>query len=508
MKHLARNVLGLLCCSALLGPVAPAHAAEAADQAVQLAREAARADRHLEAIAAFGRAVQAAPQRRQEWLQEWADQHTWAGRLDEAIGLYREAEANEDPAARIRARLGMARALSWAGRHRLAVAQYESVLREQPSDQEARRGLGRVLSWLGRHREAASVMRQFLQDHPQDREATLILAESLSWMGRGDRALPVLRAQVAADAGDLRAAKLLKQLERDMRPQTALDYRDFNQSDGLTIRDVSLAAMQSLADGRGSFGARLGATRFVPPGGTANTIEVVRPGLQGRWRLNDAFEWNGRVGVDLINTAHNTSDASRLVHDTYLTWWPNDLLRFDLSSARRLFDSEFAVRNGLTITQTQFSVDLLPDDLTRYSLRTVDSRVSDGNRGNGWQFVAERRVWNEPRIHLGVRHNRFGFSQPGQTGYFNPEDYRSNEVTLQASGWLAQGLRWQVAGATGQENVRPGDERPIRSASVRLTWEATANLSVEAAYDHSTSRTLATGGFSREIARLSLQYRH
>ncbi|MDM7948407.1 tetratricopeptide repeat protein [Hydrogenophaga sp.] len=507
MKRLFRHLCAL-CCGALLGAWAPAQAADAADRAAQQAREAARADRHADAIAAFGRAVQAAPHRRPEWLQEWADQHTWAGQLDEAIALYREAGATQDPVAQYRARLGMARALSWAGRQSLALAQYEALLRDLPLDAEARRGVGRVQSWRGRHREAAALMQEYLQDHPHDREATVILAESLSWMGRADRAQSVLRAQLAADADDARAAKLLKQLENDSRQQTTFDWREFDQSDRLRIRDLSLATQHPVALGRGHVGLHLRTTRFVPTAGTVSRIDVVRPSAQARWRLNDDLEWNGRAGLDLIDTTGSTGDHSRLVHDTYLTWWPSDLLRLDLGSSRWTFDSEETLRKGLTATQIKLSADLLPDELTRWTVRVHSSRLSDSNRGDGWQFEAERRVRDVPRVHVGYRHNRYGFSLPGQSGYFNPADYRSDELTLQASGRLPTGLRWQLGWATGLEKSRPGDERPIRSANARLTWEVSTQLAIEAAYDHSTSRTLSDGGFSRGIARLTLQYRH
>lgn len=509
-----RNLAGRLCAlwlGALLvtAPVPDAGATTvAADEAVQQARQAARADRHADAIAAFGRAVSAAPQRRREWLLEWADQHTWAGRLDEAMALYREALATLEPAARPRARLGLARALSWDGRHSQALAQYQAVLQDRPGDEEARRGIGRVQSWRGRHREAAADMQQFLQDRPRDREATIILAESLAWMGRADRARAVLREQVAADAGDSRAAALLLKLDLDQRPQTTLDWRDFDQSDRLRIQDLSLATRRPLAEGQGHVGLRLGATRFVPPAGPVSSIEVLRPGVEARWRLTDSLEWNGRLGLDLIDTRGDTGDHSRLVHDTYVTWWPGDLLRLDLGSSRWTFDSEETLRQGLTATQTKLSADLLPDDLTRWTVRAHRSEVSDGNRSDGWQFEAERRVWHEPRVHLGYRHNRYGFSRPGQSGYFNPQDYRSDELTLQASGWLPAGLRWQLRWAAGREDVRPGDVRPIRSGSVGLAWEASPRLAFEAAYDHSTSRTLASGGFRRDIARITMHYRH
>ena len=81
-------------------------------------------------------------------------------------------------------------------------------------------------------------------------------------------------------------------------------------------------------------------------------------------------------------------------------------------------------------------------------------------------------------------------------------------TTGPASGWVGDRIGWQLRWAQGREDARPGDARPIRSGSASLSWALDPALAVEAAYDYSTSRTLATGGFQRGIARLSLRYRH
>jgi tetratricopeptide (TPR) repeat protein len=521
--------------------------AEAAREAtlqatLQAALAAARADRHAEAIEAYRRAIEAAPARRQEWLLAWADQHTWAGRLDEAATLYREALLRLDPAGRQQARIGLARALSWAERHAEALAvydealaafpadreaqlgrarvlswsdrqaealaQYQATLRDHPGDEDALRGIGRVQSWRGRHRAAVAEMQALLQRRPHDREATGVLAESLAWMGRSDRALPVLRAQLAADPGDRQAAALLQKLSPGLQPETSLDWRDFDQSDGLRIVEQSLATRLPLADGRGHVALRYARAAFEPPATPARDLRLQRPGLEGRYRFNDAWEWNGTVWREQIDARDRGARHRLWTHDTYLTWWPGDALRLDLGSQRWTFDSEEALRKGLSATQLKLSADWLPDELTRLSLRLNRARHSDDNRREGWQLEAERRVWHTPRVHLGYRHTGYGFSLPGQGGYFNPERYRSNELTLQASGWVGDRIGWQLRWAQGREDARPGDARPIRSGSASLSWALDPALAVEAAYDYSTSRTLATGGFQRGIARLSLRYRH
>ena len=504
LRAAAQLLIALSLAAGGLAAAAPADA----ETLLREAREAARADRHAEAIAAFERALQAAPQRRPEWLLEWADQLTWAGRLDEAIALYREATGLLAPPERVRAHVGLARALSWAERHAEAVAEYERALAIDPHDAQAQIGRARVQSWRGRHRDAVAQLQPVLQARPHEREATLVLAESLAWMGRPERALAVLRAQLAADPGDERAARLLAELERDTRAQTSLDWRDFEQSDGLRIRQTQLATRLPLADGRGQVGLLLERTVYRPAAGPVEHIEVRRPGVEARYRLSDALEWSGSLFLDLIDTRGAAGDHRRWTHSTYLTWRPVDGLRLDLSSQRWTFDSEAALRAGLTASQRQVSIDATPDDRRRFSLRANHREYSDGNSRRGWRFDAEQRLWRPAQLWLGYRHTRFDYSLPGQPGYYNPARYRADELLLHAAGTLGPGLGWGLRWAVGREVEQPGGARPIRSGGVQLNWTVQPRLVLEAAYDHSTSRTLATGGFERGIVRLSLRYRH
>ena len=512
----------------------------AADDVAAQARQAGRDNRHDEAITAWARAIAAHPLHRRGWLLEWADQHTWAGRLDEAVQLYREARETLEPAGRQQARLGLARALAWAGRHdeslqvydeALATAprdreaqlgrarvlswsdrqaeslrQYEQVMRDHPGDEDALRGIGRVLSWRGRQRDAVDRMRQFLTTRPHDREATLVLAESLSWMGRPDLALPVLRDQQAADPGDTRSSALQRKLERELRRSASIGWRDYDQSDDLRINELALALHQPLADGRGHLAARYTQAWYQPPAGRFADLRVRRPGLEARYRISDAWEWNGSLWLDQIEPRNGEGKARRWTHDTYLTWWPGDTLRLDLSSARWTFDSEEALRKGLTATQLKLSADLLPDESTRLTTRLHRASHSDGNLREGWSLEVERRIWHGPRVHVGFRHTGYGFTMPGQGGYYNPDTYRSDEVWVQATGWTRGSMAWHLRWTTGRERSQPGDRRPIHGGSAGLSWTLEDSLVIEAGYDYSTSRTLSTGGFRRGVGRLGLRY--
>jgi len=512
-----------------------------AEEIVAHAREAARVDRHQSSITAFRRAIELEPERRREWLPELADQLTWSGKPGDAVPLYREAlERAPDPEAARRARLGLALALSWddqqaealaeldallaadpsdrearLGRARVlswmdrqgpAKSEYEQVLRDHPDDLQALRGVGRVQSWRGHQRDASRRMQALLQDHPHDRESTAILAESQRWMGRSDRAESLLRDQLAADPSDSRAASLLADVEADQRPKVDLDWRESHQSNNLRITSTRVESEFSFGDGRTLVGPALGLASFRPDSGPVDQILVSRPGLHAAHRFDDTFAWTGNFFVDVIDTQGASGDHVVPTFDTWVTIWPDDVLRFDIGSSRSTFDNEKSLRKGITASYAKVSMDVLPDELTRFSTRFNWGGYSDGNSRTWWQFEGERRVWNHPHVSTGYRYTGYDFAHlEPSSGYFNPNTYHANEALLSASDTLGEKLRWYVGGSVGWEITSPGRDRAIWSAGASLAYPITESLEIQTAYDFFSSRSAASSGFERGTGRLSLR---
>lgn len=512
-----------------------------ADQAADAARRAARENRHAEAIDAFRRAIDAAPERRTVWLLELAEQLTWSRQLTEAITLYREAAASDNRDTERRARIGLARALSWDGRHaeaieeydrvllstpkdrevRLARAQvlswadrlgdalsaYEQILQDHPDDLQALRGKGRILSWRGRYREAIAHVQPLLRQQPNDRESTVILAESLNWMGRPDRAESALRNQLAKDPEDKRAAALLEELEKAQRPMGRIDFRNYKQSDQLRITELSLDARVPFQNGRGFAGASYAHGVFRPSRGPVEQITVQKPGIYAGYRVSDALDLNARLSADIIDTRGAEGDHVRPTFETYATYRPNDLLRFDLGASRWTFDSEKTLRDGLTATQTALSMDIDPNERTQLSARVSRATYSDGNERRWWQLQANQKLLNWPRIVIGYRYTNFDFLTPGKEGYYNPDRYNTHELLLRGRGEVRPRLHWEFRFAGGYETEERAKSRPTINSGVSLTQQVGADYELEIAYDYSTSRTLSTGGFARGITRLTLKRR-
>jgi tetratricopeptide (TPR) repeat protein len=156
--------------------------------------------------------------------------HLWQGEPALAIPLFRQT-LERDPHD-LRARLGLARALSWSNRRREslpefdtilqqapdhtdalngkadalshldrleeAIAAYTRVLAREPGNLEARCGIARCRVWQGFHRTGRDLYLAILRDHPGHAEARTGLAFAQHWDGRDDQAMPTL-----AQLGDL-----------------------------------------------------------------------------------------------------------------------------------------------------------------------------------------------------------------------------------------------------------------------------------------------------------------
>jgi hypothetical protein len=234
---------------------------------------------------------------------------------------------------------------------------------------------------------------------------------------------------------------------------------------------------------------------------------VSRPGVHVAHRFDDTFAWTGNAFLDVIDTQGASGDHVTPTYDTWFTILPDDLLRFDIGSSRSIFDNEQSLRKGITATYATASMDVMPDELTRFTARTNWGAYSDGNSRTWWQFETERRIWNHPRIALGFRYTGFEFAdiEPA-SGYYNPKNYNSNEVTISASDTLFEKLRWYIGGSGGWEITEPGQDKPIWSAGASLAYPIMKSLEIETAYDFFSSRTAASGGFERGTGRLSLKH--
>lgn len=474
------------------------------DELVAAARQAARADRNREAADLFARAIDRAPQRRRELLREYADQLAYVGQAAAAVPLYRELlTAGPLPEERLRILNGLGLALLWADRPSEARLVYEELLRDQPGNRDAARNLGRALSWSGRQREAARYLQALLLTHPDDKEARVLLAQAQAWMGRPDLAQRTLTG-TTSERDDAR--RLQAELERASAPRTRLDLVRSTQSDQLDINGTRLNQEFSFNEGSGTAGLRLEHLNFMREDGTDDAT-VNRPLLHGRYRLGDAFEVNAELGPERVQPRGSPA-IEHLVYSGWLTWWPGDAMRFDLSTNRSSFDNLKSLRLGLMARQYALSTDVTPDERQRYKARVEYGNYSDGNQRWAGQIEGEYRLRTHPDIWVGARHYRFEFSEQLDNGYFNPKTFDATHLTARL-GWRPGGEtgRWDVAAsaAVGREHAVPDGSRPTYDLSLQSGWRIDSRTRLEARAQRFSSRTAGLSGFARTSIGLFLE---
>lgn len=474
------------------------------DELLASARQAARADSNREAADLFARAIDRAPQRRSELLREYADQLTYARQAGAAVPLYQELIAAEkSPEERLHILGGLGLALLWTDRPSEARAVYQELVRAQPGNRDAARNLGRALSWSGKQREAARSLQDFLLVHPDDAEASVMLAQAQVWMGRSDLAQHTLTG-AAMERDDGR--RLEAELQRATAARTRLDLVRSTQSDQLDINSSLFTHEFSFNQGLGMAGLQLDQLNFTRQDG-ADDATVSRPLLRGRYRLGEAFEVNAELGPERVQP-RNSRATEHIVYSGWLTWWPDDALRFDLSTNRSSFDNLKSLRLGLLARQYALSTDVTPDERQRYKARIEYGDYSDGNRRWAAQIEGEYRLRTHPEVWVGAKHYRFQFSEQLDNGYFNPKTFDATHFTAKLD-WRPGGDtgRWDLsaAAAVGREHAVPDGSKPVYDLSLQSGWRIDARTRLEARAQRFSSRTTGLNGFARTSIGLSLE---
>lgn len=467
-----------------------------ADQLVDAARQAARADRNGESADLFALAIAKAPQRRRELLREYADQLTYSARAADAVPLYRELlEPSPPREERLRILGGLGLALLWSDRPSQARTVYEELVREQPGNRDAARNLGRAITWSGRQREAVRYLEALLRSHPDDDEARVMLAQARAWMGRSDLARRALQGNAA---GRDDAVRLRDDLDRATSPRTRVELQKSTQSDDLDITTSRLKQEFSFDDGRGSGELRAEHVDFRLENGS-DEATVNRIFLHARYRFGDDWEIHAEAAPERIAPRGGPA-TEHLVYSSWLTWWPGDSLRLDLSANQASFDNLKSLRLGLLARVYALSTDITPSERERYKARVETGDYSDGNRRDAAQVEGEYRVRTHPEVWLGARYFTFRFSRQLDNGYFNPKTFEAAHATAKVD-WRPGGDtgRWSIAAyaALGREHAVPDGSKPSYDVSLVSGWRIDARTRIEARAQRFSSRTSGLSGFAR-----------
>jgi tetratricopeptide (TPR) repeat protein len=357
--------------------------------------------------------LSAAPLAAQQSTAESALALARAGRPDSALVILAQARA-ADP-RNLELQLAQARVLSWTGRSREAIARYDSLLAENPSDPDALVGLGYVYHWQGKERAAA-------------RQADAALAAD----------------STNADARDLRRAIRLAG-----RGSIEVSGNWSNDSDRNTNFWQTLSLSLPVDEGG----------RLLGSGGLLEASDPVRNatrvGGEGglSWRVG-RFQATGLAGARRLDP--ETGDPRTVA--TYrgsLSWRPVDRLGLGVGYARYPFDeiaSLFERDLDIESLEGGFDARLSPTLLLTGGGGAL--WLSDGNRRTEGRAALTQDIGSH--FSLGADGRALGYRKPG-IGYFSPDRFHLLEATgairVESGGWNAR----LSGGLGGQQIGRGGD---------------------------------------------------
>jgi len=406
----------------------------------------------------------------------------------------------------IEARIGYARALSWAGHNYEGWQEYRRVLVGHPRILEARLGEAQTLGWLGRNREAARRYQGILDDHPDNHAARLGMAQNWAWAGEYRLAMDALDPL----RGDPEAEALRESILTSQRPRISLGSRYSRDSDTLEIVDNHLGLDWSTPRWQDLhlIGRQL---RFQQEG----QPDVDGWGLDGGGGLRPSFSTQLHAYLSFLQFSSSAPvvdgppkkvDWLLLGWDAWFTWFRGDRWRFDLSTDRSFVDTPRSISENIAITSGAASLDARLRENLRWNLVARYSRYSDDNdrilattgltfsRGQRWRWSLIPSV------------TAFSFSRASDKGYWNPGGFFNGTISAALDGDFSESLSLHLEAGTGHEWADE-ENYGVVNGSAELDWRITRHLTLELSGGSSDSRLSSAGGYTRSFAAGVLRYR-
>lgn len=442
-----------------------------------------------------------------EGLLGYARALSWADRHEESLSLYRSIQ-RRFPGS-IDAGVGEARVVSWMDRNEEAEALYREILHQDPANIEARLGLAQVINWQGRHREARSHYEAILHDDPGNDEALLGLAQSERWLGRNDKARRVL-GQLAAHE---EAQEILAEIDRGVSHYARFLYGISSDSDDLVIHRLEGGFVFFFGDltSVGMFGERFTLRQTAQPKITMESISLrFFRRFNEDWSLNvnltplkSSFDLqSGTVGGG-IGGGTEHPDFNPFTFDGWVTWTPHWRYRMDVSGYRMIVETPLSVQREITFGGIGASLDVrLAEGATirgGYDHRSY----SDGNERNLWSTDVVWRIFNEPvEVQVVPGYIGFSFSEWKENGYYNPTGYHNLGCALVVESSPLRELSFRVGGRISAEKEEGEKFFGVGTFQAAAEWGIMKQASVGGEFFTSNSRIAGEAGYSRTLGEI------
>ncbi len=362
-----------------------------------------------------------------------------------------------------RERLQMAVAISWGDRLNEAIAEFRSLLGQDPQDSEVRIHLARTLSWSGEFDESLDMIELVLRQDPGNKDALLIKANDLRLKGEAGEALPLYRSilekQEDFDArlgytyalleqGDEAAARESMALLKPAYPYQENELKklneSFNRPKPARQRQADVKYTHYRDTDRNEVDRYMASFGF-PSGSWKNVVSYVHTEAHDDSRRNRADAVAGETWVQVTRgfaagaglgiiryTGDRASDFlfGHLNADSDMTWGSAGL---SLSS-EPLADTAELIEKNIRVASARA---YLSRGLTSRSFLYGSYRYayySDDNKSHDFLISPRYILLGEnPRLNIGYRFRYLDFDHQSFGGYFDPNHFLSNQIFVNIS---------------------------------------------------------------------------
>ena len=401
-----------------------------------------------------------------------------ATQYDQSLSTF-QALVEENPDD-IDVRLGLARALGFAGDYAGAVDQYDEVLLRSPEEMRALAGRSKIFGWAGQLVDSERAALRAFQVDSGNGEAWASLGEALDAFE--------VAAGLAPANPEIRDQ--LRSAQRSVAPRARPTFTWARDSDGnrmLTTSATASVYVTSTLQVRGSGYQRTLEQVFAVDrlekrafGGMVDADLQVRPG----WQLNAGV--GGSVTDGVGDPSFLAVRAGMRSPEQYAVVASVNLSSYGLDETASLAE------RGVRATDVVLSLRWNPAPLWRVDVALGQGRY-DGTQANGRRsgyLGASRRIGRF--YSLGVSVRGFSFEKNLSDGYFDPDFYGVAEVT---GYWLYRPAPWSflVEAALGVQQIGSDGERAASlRGNGRVGYRLGSGRELSVSYSYSTAGLTAS----------------
>ncbi len=454
---------------------------------IEWARVYTYADDHVRAIKLFEEVQSAYPARADEILRELADQYLWGGHFSEAIRTY-DALLKRSPDNK-EVMIAKADALALHDKLEEAYALYQKVLDQDAGNLTAINAQAKILVWQGYIRRGIARYEQVLRQFPKNPDAIEGLAFAWHWWGDDVEAVKRLEELLAFEPDRKEAAQLYAKIKGTAKLFIKTYGHYTSDSTPQTVFTSGL---------RG--GTHINATTSVDGIYEHQTLRkkgAVHPSIAADREgagISKSFGSDYALNAFVYQTHFNKVGFEPVTANTWFTYKPDDLWRFDAAYERETFEDNDALLNKIITNSASLSADFKPNRFWLFGSKFKRSYYSDDNVQSQVFSKIEYRLWQKPFVKLFYNDYYSAWGEPELShGYFNPRTLRSDVLGLYTGVDLTKKLFVEATVAGGYEFQNKSDvlhkksNHPLAYGWMSMNYRATDSWLITASGDYFTT---------------------